>query len=121
MSLLMSVLELPTLKEVPVKAVLCRARCPRPHRRRGHSRPRAPWAVPYARLVAQARRLFCGHTVLVPSPVGLYPDGTPAFRYQRGVVTAVSSDGSVRVRFEDGCERHFGVSFALASFRVLSA
>jgi hypothetical protein len=93
----------------------------RSRRRRARRAGRIPWAVPYARLVAQARRLFCGHTVLVSSPVGLHPDGTPAFRYQRGVVTAVSSDGSVCVRFEDGYERHFGVSFALASFRVLSA
>ncbi|WP_146747047.1 hypothetical protein [Thermogemmatispora tikiterensis] len=91
-----------------------------PRRRRGRRSVRAPRAVPYASLVLQARRL-CGHTVLVPFPVGLRADGTPALRQYCGVVTAVSSDGSVCVRFEDGCERHFGVPFALESFRVLSA
>lgn len=75
----------------------------------------------YARLVLRARDRLCGHTVLVPLPVGLHADGTPALRLQRGVVTTVSSDGSVGVRFDDGREQHFGVTFALEQFRVLSA
>ncbi|WP_146747311.1 hypothetical protein [Thermogemmatispora tikiterensis] len=93
-----------------------------PRRRRGRRSVRAPRAVPYASLILQARRL-CGHTVLVPSPVGLHPDGTPAFRWVQGVVTSVADDGSVCVMFfEPGRRRkqHFGVSFALQQFRVLS-
>ncbi|MBX5457792.1 MAG: hypothetical protein IRZ31_12900 [Thermogemmatispora sp.] len=99
---------------------LSRPRHRRSRRGRGHSS--SPWACPYATLVAQARRL-CGHTVLVPSPVGLHPDGTPAFRWVQGVVTSVADDGSVCVMFfEPGRRRkqHFGVSFALQQFRVLS-
>ncbi|WP_156025377.1 hypothetical protein [Thermogemmatispora carboxidivorans] len=93
-------------------------------RRRNRRAARTPWAVPYAHLVAQARRLFCGHTVLVPSPVGLHPDGTPAFRWGRGVVTSVADDGSVCVVFFESGRSHkqcFGVSFALQQFRVLSS
>jgi hypothetical protein len=89
-------------------------------RARARRRPRPARLPPYAVVVAQARRRFCGHRVAFPLPAGLHPDGTPAFRCVCGVVAGVSQEGSVVVCLDDGRTLRFGLTLALEQFRLLS-